>query len=883
MGSRHPFSSSLSTVVTVVTLGFVLLTLVGGAVGTHPSPAPGASTAAGSAGSGFPTPIRHVIVVFMENAPRTAVENQGPFEVSLEKTYASATHYYAVCHPSTGNYLSATSGQPLHCGTDGYTPYAVNNIAHLVAGANLTWKGYAESMPKACDTTTSGVYAVRHNPLVYYSDLGSGCAANDVPFTSWNPNSATQANYIWVTPNTLDDGHDTNVSYGDAWLKVFFQGGSYSGSDLSNWPGIENEPWFSSTVVFVTYDEGAVSYPSSSGYTVSGVTSSFCQSKGVGTLSVCGNNVYFSAVSPYTQGVGIYSSDSSHYNLLGTTEWLLGLPCTGTGLDCNTGFPAMKGLFHFGASGSTQYTATFTESGLPAGTSWSVSLGNTSRSATSSSIAFTVSNGSYNYSVRSPVAIGNGTRYVATSSSGTVRVSGSSVSTAVVYRSQFFLQTGASPVGTGTVSPSSGWYASGAAVSVRAQPSSGELFSGWSGQGNGSYNGPLNPANVTVGGPVQETARFASTSNTSTTVSFVESGLPRGTVWNVTFGGVTASSTNATVSFVAVNGTYAYTVLSPLSAGSSTSRFVAPTRAGSVAVANVSVSVAVPFVTQFALNVSTAPLGAGSTTPAGGWFTANATVTLSATPASGYAFVAWNGTGTGSYSGPNASASVTMVGAVVETARFAPNNRTSAVSVQVSGLPPGTNWSLTLGSGNWTTNDSEITVPAAQGSVGFSVESPIPIAPALQYVAQPSTGTLNVSSDSVNISVHFVREALVTITWSGQGGVSVSPTNDGWHVLGTVVTFAASASTGMAFSGWVGSGNGSYSGPANPVSLAVSGPVVEEAQFTSPGSHPSSPAGSGFGPAYLGPVIVLTAVLGTVFAMHTVVRSARDGRWRRRK
>ena len=870
--------------VTIVTLGLVLLTIAGSAASAQGLAFPAPSGTGSSAGVAFPTPIRHVMVVFMENAPRSAVESQGPFEVSLEQSYASATHYYAVCHPSTGNYLSATSGQPLHCGTDGYTPYSVNNIAQLVAGANLTWKGYAESMPKACDTTTSGVYAVRHNPLVYYSDLGSSCAANDLPFTSWNPNAAAQANYIWVTPNTLDDGHDTNVSYGDAWLKVFFQGGSYSGSDLTNWPGIENEPWFSSTVVFVTYDEGAVSYPSTSGYTVSGVTSSFCQSKGVGTLSVCGNNVYFSAVSPYTRGVGVYSADSSHYNLLGTAEWLLGLPCTSTGLDCNAGFPAMKGLFNFGTGGgTTQYSATFSEAGLPSGTSWSVSLGATSQSVTSSSISFLVSNGSYNYTVRSPIAIGNGTRYVATVPSGTLDVSGASVTTAVDYRSQFYLQTSASPAGGGTVTPSSGWYAGDASVSLRAVPSSGELFAGWSGQGDGSYNGSSNPTNVTVRGPVQESARFTSTANASTIVTFVESGLPHGTTWNVTFADETASSANSTLSFAAVNGTYTYTVLSPLPSSSPTTRFVDSASTGTVVVGNASVTIAVPFGTEFGLNVSTTPSGAGTVSPGGGWFAANATLTLSATPAAGYEFVAWNGSGLGSYSGPNASASARMGGPLAESARFVSTNLTTSVSVQVSGLPPGTNWSLSLGSGNWTTNVSEITVPSSQGSVGYSVESPIPVAPALQYVAQPSTGTLNVSSGSVNISVHFVPEALVTISWSGNGGVSVTPSNDGWHVLGTVVTFTALPTAGTSFAGWVGSGNGSYSGPANPVSLAVSGPVMEEAQFQSPGTSASGANNAGFGPAYLGPIIVLASVLGTVLAMHTMVRSARGTRSRRRK
>jgi hypothetical protein len=62
--------------------------------------------------------------------------------------------------------------------------------------------------------------------------------------------------------------------------------------------------------------------------------------------------------------------------------------------------------------------------------------------------------------------------------------------------------------------------------------------------------------------------------------------------------------------------------------------------------------------------------GSGSTTPASGYYLAGSHVTISATPAGGYKFCYWAGTGTGSYSGTSRSYTITMGGTITETANF---------------------------------------------------------------------------------------------------------------------------------------------------------------------------------------------------------------------
>jgi hypothetical protein len=85
-------------------------------------------------------------------------------------------------------------------------------------------------------------------------------------------------------------------------------------------------------------------------------------------------------------------------------------------------------------------------------------------------------------------------------------------------------------------------------------------------------------------------------------------------------------------------------------------------------------STSVTFGEQFALTVMAST--GGTVSGAGtAWTNAGASAALTATPASGYTFVNWTGTGTGGatpYSGPTTSPTVTVGGPTNETATFAP-------------------------------------------------------------------------------------------------------------------------------------------------------------------------------------------------------------------
>ncbi len=76
----------------------------------------------------------------------------------------------------------------------------------------------------------------------------------------------------------------------------------------------------------------------------------------------------------------------------------------------------------------------------------------------------------------------------------------------------------------------------------------------------------------------------------------------------------------------------------------------------------------VNFTTQYFLTMNAGT--GGSVSPVSGWYDSGTNVAVNATAFSGYTFGAWAGTGSGSYSGTNNPASVTMNGPMAETAGF---------------------------------------------------------------------------------------------------------------------------------------------------------------------------------------------------------------------
>ena len=186
-----------------------------------------------------------------------------PFINRLASSNGLATNYFGVTHPSLPNYLAAFSGSfqgiwddckagaTIFCAPEEFVPGTGDGTAgdyltpaqiasasatpHLFTGANLvdqlesnglSWKAYMQRMPgvgsqveyaptvnTATGPVTVKLYAQKHNPFMYFSDInypGSPRLNNVVPFRgnfAADLASGNVPNFVWISPDQCHDMH----------------------------------------------------------------------------------------------------------------------------------------------------------------------------------------------------------------------------------------------------------------------------------------------------------------------------------------------------------------------------------------------------------------------------------------------------------------------------------------------------------------------------------------------------------------------------------------------------------------------------------------------------------------------------------------------------
>lgn len=164
------------------------------------------------------------MVVMMENKNYDQVIGQAsqPYINSLARNYGLATQSYGFGHPSLPNYLDLVSGSNQGV-TDDNPPSShsfpgVPTLADQLVAAGVRVKAYAENLP-ADPQQDSGEYAVRHFPWVYFPPTRMPIA--DASTMLADLNSPDAPDFIWYTPNLINDEHDGTVQQGDAFLARF--------------------------------------------------------------------------------------------------------------------------------------------------------------------------------------------------------------------------------------------------------------------------------------------------------------------------------------------------------------------------------------------------------------------------------------------------------------------------------------------------------------------------------------------------------------------------------------------------------------------------------------------------------------------------------------
>ena len=287
-------------------------------------------------------PFDHIVTITMENqglcdvysgsAGTNSCSGSGTYQTSLANSYALATTWGTIGHNSEPNYVALIGGfDDTRTNNDGVCCFFENqnNLVDLIEGAGLTWTAWAEDASgNGCPNTdgsfsNGGFHPPRngdHFPFIDFSDMNSASRCSHFQTTASSADNTfisslttTAPNFIWLTPNDSDNGHDTGVSGGDTYL-----------SNLV--PRILSSPLFSAAgskaTLLILYDEG---------YTP-------CASTG-GT----GECLYASFSGPAAKkGVQISPAGASHYSFLSTIEAAWGLSSLNTN---DAGAPNMLGAF----------------------------------------------------------------------------------------------------------------------------------------------------------------------------------------------------------------------------------------------------------------------------------------------------------------------------------------------------------------------------------------------------------------------------------------------------------------------------------------------------------------------------------------------------------
>jgi hypothetical protein len=419
-----------------------------------------------------------------------------------------------------------------------------------------------------------------------------------------------------------------------------------------------------------------------------------------------------------------------------------------------------------------QFTVWFNETGLPVGTSWSVTLNGTLHSGTGSSISFTEGNGSFGFSV------GTVSGYSAAPGSGTTTVDDAVATQNIVFTAGahaiYFNETGL---------PASLTWAVTVGGTLRSLVTSGGTDSLQFSKVNGTYAYSIGivagwtqstlPAtgSVHVSGTVTEPTLSYTPYNS--TVQFNESGITSGDLWGVTIQHVGTFTTDAPAAISVPgglpNGTYNFAVQA--------TGYTALPASGSFAVSGVAVyeniafSVAHPPISLY--NVTFSELGLPLTsiweltvnqTPSAlflldvsgnlsGFSLPNGTYSWAvASESPGYTASPTNGTLAVSGSGVNVTVTFSPI---------VPTATNYTVNFTETGLPSGTNWSLYFSTGEVTTNNSTVNFSVANGTYYYEALAPT------GFASNETYGIVTVVGANVSVLITFVAAFPLTFNETG--------------------------------------------------------------------------------------------------------------------
>ncbi|MGP8073375.1 MAG: thermopsin family protease [Thermoplasmata archaeon] len=518
-----------------------------------------------------------------------------------------------------------------------------------------------------------------------------------------------------------------------------------------------------------------------------------------------------------------------------------------------TGLTLVTLVFH------PTYTATFQESGLPADTVWGVRADYRAITTPGDQIAFPLVNGTWSYSVQPPVG------FTTAPVSSSVAITGGNVTVQVPFAPILYAVTFA-PSG---LVPGTHWSVSVNGIlrtNLTSDPIELELA-------NGSYSASYNASGYTISPATAEIEVFGAPLTVSVPfvalhtylVQFVESGLTVGTNWSVTVDGVaTRASSTTTITFLLPYEVHPYL----WEAGAVPGFEPLPTN-GSFLVVNVSVEIELVFVGLpiYDVTFSEAGLPSGtlwSVNLSGKLETGTSTAIVYQLPAGPYQYRLPTVPGFSAH--PNEgkfNVTTTALGFAVQYSPVTPGVYT--VTYSETGLPAGTNWSVTLGPAVESATASTVTFIASNGSYSWAIPN------VAGYFPTPASGTVTVSGGDEAVSTVFqvVPPGSYGVTFLESGlplGTNWSVTLDGTEKssLGTTILFNE---LNASFPYTVAAVPGYASGDASGTVTVAGAPMTIHVAFS-----PVSPKNTYLGISYLEWGVVLGAIAVLMVALAILLR-----------
>ncbi len=461
---------------------------------------------------------------------------------------------------------------------------------------------------------------------------------------------------------------------------------------------------------------------------------------------------------------------------------------------------------HFNA---TKYATTFTEVGLPTGTSWSVVYGGTSYLSGTATIATgSHAAGGISWTV-SAVALPHGISYAPSPASGTMSVPYLTTQ-AIVFVKQFDVTFATNPSSSGSTTPTVGsaYYTNGTNLPITAWDSGTWQFSGWSSSSSavlGINSKSTAGTNATIAGTGTLTAKFVTgTACTTCSLTFYQVGLPAGTGWGVTFNGNQYTSTAGSIAVTGLTAAASWQAYSPLGTSQYGVQYYPESQTASgywyFGETN---SITFVYVKEYYVTMAVNPQYSGAGVSYGsGWYPAGSQGVNDGVGTTTYKFTSWTASSTNlTVTSPSkASTAFTVKGPATLTANFVVPVAT--VHYVEYGLPSGTTWGVSLSGQIYYSSSPWINVTGVSyGSYSWGASTNMYGGVGIQWDALPSSGSLAVPTEAY-VAVVYGEEYQVTFQTGGTAGGSISPSGTGYYLGGTVLPLMAENGTSVSFSGW---------------------------------------------------------------------------------